>query len=100
MDGFFAGAGPKFTRSPGLVFEDQHDPIRAQSLVEIAITKNPEVGVMLGLYSYNAPRIAVEVAKQPEFPQEDLGRHLRPRRAGRGLPGQGRDRRLGLPEPL
>ena len=34
---------------------------------EVAIGKHPDVGVMLGLYSYNAPRIAAEVAKVPEF---------------------------------
>jgi ribose transport system substrate-binding protein len=67
LDGFFAGAGPKFTNPPVEVFEDQHDTDKAQSLAQAAITKYPEVGVMLGLYSYNAPRIAVEVAKVPDF---------------------------------
>jgi ribose transport system substrate-binding protein len=67
LDGFFVGAGPKFLRSSDQIYEDQHDTNRAQSLPEIAITKHPEIGVMLGLYSYNAPRIAAEVAKRPEF---------------------------------
>ncbi|WP_435005670.1 substrate-binding domain-containing protein [Tundrisphaera lichenicola] len=67
LDGFFTGAGPKFLRSTDMIYEDQHDTNRAQSLPEIAITKDPEIGVMLGLYSYNAPRIAAEVAKRPDF---------------------------------
>jgi ribose transport system substrate-binding protein len=67
LDGFFAGAGPKFVKPPVEIFEDQADMNRAQSFAELAITKHPDVGVMLGLYSYNAPRIAAEVAKVPEF---------------------------------
>src|SRR5262249_41124798 len=39
----------------------------ARSYAQIATTKYPDVGVMLGLYSYNAPRIADEVSKAPEF---------------------------------
>ena len=67
LDGFFNGAGSKFVKPPVEVFEDQADMNRAQSFAEVAITKHPDVGVMLGLYSYNAPRIAAEVAKAPEF---------------------------------
>ena len=67
LDGFYSGAGAKFTRPPVEVFEDQHDMNKAQSLPQVAITKYPDVGVMLGLYSYNAPRIADEVAKVPDF---------------------------------
>ena len=67
LSGFYEGAGPKFVKPPVEVFEDQHDMNRALSLPEIAIGKHPDVGVMLGLYSYNAPRIAAEVAKQPAF---------------------------------
>jgi ribose transport system substrate-binding protein len=67
LDGFFVGAGPKFVKPPVEVFEDQHDMNKAQSLPQVAITKHPDVGVMLGLYSYNAPRIADEVSKVPDF---------------------------------
>jgi ribose transport system substrate-binding protein len=67
LSGFFAGAGPKFIKPPVEVFEDQTDLNKAQSLPEIAISKYHDVGVMLGLYSYNAPRIAAEVAKRPDF---------------------------------
>jgi ribose transport system substrate-binding protein len=67
LDGFFVGAGPKFVKPPVEVFEDDHNMDKAQSLAEVAITKYPDVGVMLGLYSYNAPRIAVEVTKVPDF---------------------------------
>ena len=65
IDGFIQGAGEKFVK--GEVFEDNHDPNKCQSLVEIAITKYKDTGVMLGLYSYNAHKIAVETAKAPEF---------------------------------
>jgi ribose transport system substrate-binding protein len=67
LDGFYTGAGPKFVKPPVEVFEDQADMNRAQGFAEVAITKHPDTGVMLGLYSYNAPRIAAEVAKVPEF---------------------------------
>jgi ribose transport system substrate-binding protein len=67
LDGYFAGAGEKFVKPAVEVFEDQADTNRALALAEQAITKHPDVGVMLGLYSYNAPRIAAEVAKVPEF---------------------------------
>ena len=67
LDGFYVGAGEKFVKPPVEVFEDQHDMNRALSLPEVAIAKHPDTGVMLGLYSYNAPRIASEVAKAPEF---------------------------------
>ncbi len=67
LEGFYTGAGPKFIKPPIEIFEDQHNDDKAQSLAEVAITKHPETGVMLGLYSYNGPRIAVEVAKKPEF---------------------------------
>jgi ribose transport system substrate-binding protein len=67
LDGFYTGAGPKFVKPPTEIFEDQHNDDKAQSLAEVAITKHPETGVMLGLYSYNGPRIAVEAAKVPDF---------------------------------
>jgi ribose transport system substrate-binding protein len=67
LDGFYTGAGAKFVKPPVEVFEDQHDMNKALSLPEVAIAKHPDVGVMLGLYSYNAPRIASEVAKVPDF---------------------------------
>jgi ribose transport system substrate-binding protein len=65
LNGFFAGAGPKFSKLE--VFEDNHDANKCQSLAEIAITKYPDTGVMLGLYSYNAAKIAIEAAKSPVF---------------------------------
>ena len=67
LEGFFAGAGPNFVKPPVEIFEDAANTNRAQQNVEIAITKHPDAGVMLGLYSYNAPRIADEVAKVPDF---------------------------------
>jgi ribose transport system substrate-binding protein len=64
-EGFFAGAGPKFEQLE--VFEDQGDKVRAASNVQTALSKYPELGVLLGLWSYNAPKIAEEVARSPEI---------------------------------
>ena len=49
------------------VLEDDADPARAQINVQTAITKYPEAGVYLGLWSYNAHHIAEEVGKFPEL---------------------------------
>ena len=62
-EGFFEGAGPKFTQIEP--FEDQNDMNKAQENVSTAITKYPDLGLLLGLWSYNAPRIAEEVGKNP-----------------------------------
>ena len=64
-EGFFAGAGPAFTQQE--LYEDGADKNRAQLNVTTAITKWPDLGVLLGLWSYNAPRIAEEVGKSPEL---------------------------------
>ena len=64
-EGFFAGAGPAFKQVE--VFTDDGDKNRAQVNVQTAITKYPDLGVLLGLWSYNAPRIAEEVGKSPEL---------------------------------
>jgi len=63
--GFFEAAGPKFVRTE--VFEDSGDKGRAQVNVQTAITKYPDLGLMLGVYSYNGPRIAEEVNKSPDL---------------------------------
>lgn len=62
--GFFQGAGKAFTELE--TFDDNGDKAKAQSNVQTALSKYPEVGVLLGLWSYNAPRIAEEVAGSPE----------------------------------
>jgi ribose transport system substrate-binding protein len=67
LEGFYAGAGAAFIKPPVEIFEDHTDMNQAQTLVETAIQKHPDAGVLLGLYSYNAPRIATEAAKAPEF---------------------------------
>jgi ribose transport system substrate-binding protein len=64
-EGFFAGAGPSFQQVE--IFEDRVDKARAQTNVQTAISKYPDVGVFLGLWSYNAHLIAEEVAKFPEL---------------------------------
>ncbi len=72
IDGFYAGAGPKFIKPALEIFEDGADMNRAMNLAEAAITKHPDAGVMLGLYSYNGPRIALEASKNPEFRKKTL----------------------------
>ncbi len=64
-EGFFAGAGSAFKQVE--VFNDEGDKNRAQSNVVTAITKYPNLGVLLGLWSYNAPRIAEEVGQSAEL---------------------------------
>ncbi len=61
--GFFQGAGPKFVEAEA--FDDGGDKARASTNVQTALSKHPDAGVMLGLWSYNAPRIAEEVAGDP-----------------------------------
>jgi len=64
-EGFFIGAGNLFEQVE--VLEDGADKSKAQINVQTAISKYPDVGVFLGLWSYNAHRIAEEVAKFPEL---------------------------------
>ena len=64
-EGFFTGAGPKFTRAE--LFEDSNDLARASTNVQTAVSKYPDVGILLGLWSYNAPRIAEEVASSADL---------------------------------
>ena len=65
-EGFFNGAGPKFQQVE--VFEDLGDKSgRAQSNVQTAISKYPDIGLFVGLYSYNGPLIAEDVARSPEL---------------------------------
>ena len=66
-EGFLVGAGPEFERPKGELFEDQADFAKAQGNVQTAITKYPDVGVFLGLWSYNAHYIAEEIAKDSEL---------------------------------
>jgi ribose transport system substrate-binding protein len=64
-DGFFKGAGETFVR--GETWEDGNDPGRASSNVKSSVGKNPEIGVLLGLWSYNAAPIAEEVKANAEL---------------------------------
>ncbi len=59
LDGFKKGAGPKFSVVD--VREDNSDKNKARQNVTAAIQSHPEVNVLLGLWSYNAPAIADEV---------------------------------------
>jgi ribose transport system substrate-binding protein len=64
-ESFFAGAGDAFTELE--TFTDGGDKNRAAVNVRTAITKYPEMGVMLGIWSYNAPAIAQEINKFAEL---------------------------------
>lgn len=64
-DGFFAGAGSKFAQVE--LFEDQTDKNKAQVNVQTALSKYGDLGVLVGLWSYNAPRIAEEVSRTAEI---------------------------------
>jgi ribose transport system substrate-binding protein len=64
-EGFFTGAGNSFQQVE--ILEDGAEKSRALINVQTAITKYPDVGVFLGLWSYNAHLIAEEVAKFPEL---------------------------------
>ncbi len=69
--GFFDGAGEGFRVSAATdaleVFQDGSDKAKAQSNVQTSISKYPDAGVYLGLYSYNAHFIAEEIAKFPDL---------------------------------
>ncbi len=62
-EGFFQGAGPKFTLLEA--FDDGGDFGRAADNVQNAITKYKDIGVLLGLWSYNAARIAEQAKAAP-----------------------------------
>lgn len=64
-EGFFAGAGASFTQAE--IFADGSDHVRAQENVRTAIAKYNDMGLLLGLWSYNAPAIAEEVKNSPEL---------------------------------
>lgn len=64
-NGFFGAAGPKFTEAE--TFQDGADMNRAQELVGTGLTKYPDLGVLVGLYSYNGPRIAEQVSRSPDI---------------------------------
>jgi len=64
-EGFFAGAGSAFSQVE--IFEDRTDKNKAQVNVQTALSKYPDLGVLVGLWSYNAPRIAEEVSRTPDI---------------------------------
>ncbi len=66
--GFFQGAGAKFTEVETL--DDNGDHARARDNVLTALSKYNDLGVLLGLWSYNAQPIAEEVAKVPAVRQK------------------------------
>jgi ribose transport system substrate-binding protein len=63
--GFFQGAGKAFEEIE--TYDDGGDHSRARDNVQSAIAKYKDLDVLLGLWSYNAPAIAEEASKNPEF---------------------------------
>ncbi|CAN5625190.1 hypothetical protein BH23PLA1_BH23PLA1_15070 [soil metagenome] len=61
--GFFQGAGEAFRKSQ--TWEDGGDHARAIQNVQSALTRDTDLDVLVGLWSYNAPAIAEEVSKSP-----------------------------------
>ncbi|HEV3122229.1 MAG TPA: substrate-binding domain-containing protein, partial [Isosphaeraceae bacterium] len=64
-EGFFKGAGPAFKEAE--TFDDGGDHTAARTNVQNAIAKYPDLGLFLGLWSYNAPAIAEEVGQNAEL---------------------------------
>ena len=67
MNGFTDAAGDK-SKQVGR-WEDDTDRGRAMDNVKIAINKNPDLGMLVGIWSYNAPAIVkvVDEMKKPEI---------------------------------
>ena len=67
IEGFKKGAGETFELKPGDTWEDGNDPGRASSNVKSAVSKTPDLGLLLGIWSYNAAPIAEEVKGNAEL---------------------------------
>ncbi len=63
--GFFEGAGSAFSELE--TFTDGSDKPRAAENVRSAISKYTDMGMMLGIWSYNAPAIAQEMESNAEL---------------------------------
>jgi ribose transport system substrate-binding protein len=66
-DGFFLGAGDAFPKDQSQTWEDGGDHTKALTNVQTAVTRDPELDVLLGLWSYNAPAIAEVVQGSPKL---------------------------------
>jgi ribose transport system substrate-binding protein len=62
IDGFAAGAGPKFELAENL--GDNMDKSVAKKNVKDALDRNPDLNVLVGIWSYNAHAIAEVVTEQ------------------------------------
>ncbi len=71
-EGFFQGAGSTFDIASSETYDDGGDHTKAGNNVQNALSKyGPDgIGVLLGLWSYNAPAIAEQVARSPEIRQK------------------------------
>lgn len=61
--GFFQGAGEAFTETN--TWDDNNVDARARSNVQTALSRDPDLGALVGLWSYNATAIAEEVDGKP-----------------------------------
>jgi ribose transport system substrate-binding protein len=84
--GLLEGAGDAFEKTQ--TWEDGGDHARARQNVQSAISKTPDLGALVGLWSYNATAIAEEVANSPQVRDRvtvvtfDLDEAARPHIAG------------------
>ncbi len=67
-DGFFLGAGESFEMAE--TWEDGGDHPTARLNVQSALSKDSELDVLLGLWSYNATQIGEEVANSPQVREQ------------------------------
>ncbi|MEO6809851.1 MAG: substrate-binding domain-containing protein [Isosphaeraceae bacterium] len=66
-DGFFLGAGDAFPQGQSQTWEDGGDHTKALTNVQTAVTRDPNLDTLLGLWSYNAPAIAEVVQGSPKL---------------------------------
>ncbi|QDV33798.1 substrate-binding domain-containing protein [Tautonia plasticadhaerens] len=84
--GLLEAAGEGFEKTQ--TWEDGGDHAKARQNVQSAISKTPDLGALVGLWSYNAPAIAEEVANSPQVRDRvtvvtfDLDEAARPHIAG------------------
>lgn len=63
--GFFQGAGGGFVETN--TWDDNNVDARARSNVQTALSRDPDLAALVGLWSYNATAIAEEVAGHPDL---------------------------------
>ncbi len=90
MDGLAESAGEKFHEKDRMA--DDFDRTKARDNVRNALRNFPDLKMLVGIWSYNAPAI-VDIVKEIGQPQAVDDHHLRCRKAGDRPDGRGDDRR-------